>query len=98
MYVLTIIYLYIIVSLYTAIKCPALSDLTNGAIVYDSDTNTTFLYDFGTNATHTCNSGYSLVGDEIRTCGGDGTSTTGEWNLSKPSCCQRKLILSTTLI
>ena len=59
--------------------------------------DTSLDYDFGTTATHTCNSGYSLVGVEIRTCGGDGTSTIGEWNLSEPSC-ERKLILSTTLV
>ena len=84
------LFLLVYIYIYTAIECPALSDLTNGFIVYASDI--TSLYDFGTTATHSCNKGYSLVGDEIRTCGGDGTSTTGEWDLSEPSC-ERKLIL-----
>ena len=67
----------------------------NGTIVYTSDM--TAPYDFGTTATHSCNSGYSLVGDEIRTCGGDGSSVTGEWNLSEPSCeCKLALLLSNT--
>ena len=68
----------------TAIECPALTDVTNGAIVYTSDT--TAPYNFGTTATHSCNSGYSLVGDKIRTCGGDGSNLTGEWDLSEPTC------------
>ena len=59
-------------------------DLTNGAIVYASDT--TAPYDFGTTATHSCNSGYSLVGVEVRTCGGDGSSVTGGWDSSEPTC------------
>ena len=67
----------------TVIECPALTDVTNGAIVYVSDM--TAPYDIGTTATHSCNSGYSLVGDEIRICG-----TNGEWDLSEPSC-ERKL-------
>ena len=71
-------------SLSTAIECSALAELTNGAIVYASDT--TAPYVFGTTATHSCNSGYSLVGYEIRTCGGNGSSISGEWELSEPSC------------
>ena len=69
----------------TAIECPALADLTNGAIAYASDT--TAPYDIGTTATHSCISGYSLMGTETRTCG-----TTGEWDLSEPSC-ERKLAI-----
>ena len=68
----------------TAIKCPALVDLTNGDIVYASDT--TAPYYFGTTATHSCNPGYSLFGDERRTCGGDGSSITGEWDMIEPTC------------
>ena len=56
----------------------------NGGIVYASDTSAP--YDLGTTATYSCNSGYSLVGDEVRTCGGDGSSTMGVWDLSEPSC------------
>ena len=61
----------------------------NGAIEYASDT--TAPYDFGTTATHSCNSAYSLVGVEIRTCGGNGSSITGEWDMIEPSC-ERKLV------
>ena len=65
-------------------------DLTNGAIVYASDT--TAPYDFGTTATHSCNSGYSLVGFEVRTCGGDGSSVTGGWD-SRETTCERTLAI-----
>ena len=88
------IYLYIhsdnkpctsnLTSLSTAIECPALVNLTNGAILYASDT--TAPYDFETTATHSCNPGYFLVGEKTRSCGGNGSSTTGEWDLSEPSC------------
>ena len=73
----------------TAIECPALADLTNGTIVYASDTIAP--YDFGTTATHSCDPGYSFDDDElIRTCVGDGSSITGEWDMSEPTC-ERKL-------
>ena len=78
------------ISLFTAIECPSLVKLMNGDIVYASDT--TAPYDFGTTATHSCNSGYSLVGDEVRTCGGDGSSLTDEWDMIEPAC-ERKLYL-----
>ena len=81
---ITVIILHVMISLPTVIECPALADLTNGAVVYASDM--TDPYDFGTTATYSCNSGYSLVGDEVRTCGGDGSSITGEWDLSEPTC------------
>ena len=68
-------------------------DLTNGAMVYASDT--TAPYDFGTTATHSCNSGYSLVGVEVRTCGGDGSSVTGGWDSREPTC-ERTLAILTS--
>ena len=81
-------YIAIIYILSTVIECPALTDPMNGGIVYAPDTSAD--YDFGTTATYSCNSGYSLVGDEVRTCGGDGSSTMGVWDLSEPFC-ERKL-------
>ena len=79
----------ILISLFTAIECPALADVMNGDIVYASDM--TAPYDLGTTATHSCNSGYSLVGVKKRTCGGDGSSITGEWDRIEPTC-KRKLV------
>ena len=76
------------ISLSTAIQCSALPELTNGTIVYASDM--TAPYDFGTTATHSCVSGFNLAGDEVRTCDGDGSSITGEWDLNEPDC-ERKL-------
>ena len=55
--------------------CAILTDLTDGTIVYGSDTTDPF--DFGTTATHSCNMGFSLVGVSLRTCGGNGSSING---------------------
>ena len=75
----------------TAIQCPALADLLDGFILYATDT--TAPYDFRTTATHRCNLGFSLVGASRRTCGGDGSTIIGEWDLSEPSC-ERRLSTS----
>ena len=70
-----------------------LTDLTDGTIVYASDTSDP--YDFGTTATHSCNMGFSLVGVPLRTCGGDGSSINGVFNGVAPTC-ERKLFLNIT--
>ena len=68
----------------TAITCSALN-IENGMIMYSSDT--TAPYDFGTTATYQCNEGYSFVrGDEVRTCGVDGSSSNGSWSGQSPAC------------
>ena len=41
---------------------------------------------FGTRATYSCNMGYSLMGEEVRTCRGNGSSVTGEWDGVNPTC------------
>ncbi len=51
---------------YTAVECPALQPIPNGAITYGPDTIAPF--DVGTVATHRCNDGFVLVGSETRTC------------------------------
>ena len=68
----------------TGIECSALADILDGTIAYSTDM--TIPYDFGTTATYFCDSGFSLVGNNIRTCGGDGSSVNGVWDLSEPSC------------
>ena len=70
-----------------------LTDLTDGTIVYGSDTTDPF--DFGTTATHSCNMGFSLVGGSLRTCGGDGSSINGVFDEVAPTC-ERKLFLNIT--
>ncbi len=52
---------------FTAVECPALQPIPNGAITYGPDTIAPF--NVGTVATHTCNQGFILgAGSEIRTC------------------------------
>ncbi len=53
----TIIPLYIS---FTAVGCPALAPIPNGAITYDPDM--TAPYDVDTVATYSCNDGYFLLG------------------------------------
>ena len=65
--------------------CPALTPPTNGVIVYASDTSADF--DFETTATFSCNPGFGMVGgDEVRTCGGNGSSATGVWTGNQTVC------------
>ena len=69
----------------TAITCSvSLGSITNGQVTYSPDT--TPPYDFGTVATFSCNTGFSLSVDVVRTCGGDGSSQSGEWSGSSPVC------------
>ena len=68
-----------------AIMCTDLADPTNGDIMFISDN--TAPYEFATTATYQCDAGYGLnAGDEVRTCGGDGSSTTGVWSGNAPTC------------
>ncbi|XP_064385205.1 E-selectin-like [Halichondria panicea] len=73
-----------------AIMCPALSDPINGEIDYDgggiSANNNQFQIPFGTMATYTCVIGFDPIGNDIRTCTGDGSSTTGAFSGIDPTC------------
>lgn len=52
----------------------------------------TSTYVVSTVATYSCDPGYGLSGgDTARTCGGDGSTTTGVWDGMMPTC-QRTLI------
>ena len=62
------------------VQCPELEDPSNGQVTE------TGLEPFST-ATYTCNLGYDLIGDDIRTCSED-----GEWTKEEPTC-QRKSVL-----
>ena len=65
----------------TAVDCIALMAPSNGAV--DTTSGTTFMM----NATYTCNTGYNIVGSEIRTCGASITSgPTGVWSPAAPVC------------
>lgn len=66
----------------TVITCSALAPVNNGQLVYSAIAP----YDFSTEAMHSCDEGYFLEGNEIRTCQGDGSSVTGQWSGSAPVC------------
>ena len=64
----------------TAVDCRPLA-IANGIV--DTSSGTTF----GSTATYTCNTGYNIVGSEIRTCGASITSgPTGVWSPAAPVC------------
>ena len=60
---------------YPTVVCPSLS-LTNGMISYSDPPQ-----GVGSVATHSCDSGYNLRGDNTRICQSDGT-----WSGSAPTC------------
>ncbi len=72
------------VSDHAAITCVSLTLIPNGVITYAPDTSSP--YDFGTNATYSCNDGFFLEGEGVRTCFGDGSNVNGDWNGSVPQC------------
>ena len=54
-------------------------------IVFASDTTSDF--EIGTVATHSCNTGFALVGDTTRTCmDDDQADIVGVWSGSAPTC------------
>ncbi len=69
----------------TVVTCPDLPAPDNGQISFAVDMFAPFAY--LTVAIYTCNPGYGLSGGGLtRTCGGDDSSTTGEWSGTAPSC------------
>ncbi len=71
---------------YTAIQCPALNDINNGDISYNSGNNAG-QFGFNTEATHTCDNGYFLSnGNGVRVCEGNDSSTVGMWRGDIPVC------------
>ena len=70
----------------TAITCPPLSNLTNGSVSYSNVPGQNNSYAFNVEATYSCDTGFSLVDNNTRTCTGDGSSTTGSFNGEAPTC------------
>ncbi len=71
------------------ITCPVILDIANETIDYSSlGIHTTDRYNYGTTATYQCNSGHVMltIGDNERTCTGDGSSPSGQWNGTAPQC------------
>ncbi len=59
--------------------CSSLSPIANGLITYESDTTDPF--NFGTTATYSCNDGFRLGGNTVRTCVGSEL-----WDGTEPEC------------
>ena len=57
------------------VDCGTLTAPANGEVNHTAGTT------FRQTATYTCNTGYNLVGDSIRTC-----YATGNWSGSAPTC------------
>ena len=73
----------------SVIVCEALELLEDGSVTYSVGEGDPLV--FGTIATYFCDIGYSLMGEEKRTCEGNGSSVTGEWNGTEPTCLGRLL-------
>ncbi len=71
---------------FTAITCSPLTDPINGTIIYSAAADGVGNYVLNVTANHSCESGFSLVGNNSRTCTGDGSSTTGAFYGEAPHC------------
>ncbi len=68
-----------------AITCPFLTDLINGSLTYSDVRDQSGSYAFNVVATYSCNTGFVLMGDAVRICTGDGSNTTGTFNVMASS-------------
>ena len=66
--------------------CALLPDLANGKILYNARGRGSIAY-------HKCNSGYRVVGDEIRECGGN-----MEWTGSETYCVKQGIAIAIAII
>ena len=78
-------------NLSTAILCPALPNVTNGAISYSIGGADEF--PDSTVATYLCNNGYRLHGEPERTCSLPDGALAGEFNGEEPRCVRKCLAL-----
>ena len=60
---------------YIVVNCGTLTNPANGQVAHTAGTT------FGRTATYSCDSGYNLVGESVRTC-----LATGVWSGSAPTC------------
>ena len=67
--------IYVYSFFYIAVNCGTLTNPTNGRVIHTGGTT------FGQTATYSCNTGYDLVGDSVRTC-----QATRVWSGSAPAC------------
>ncbi len=75
-----------------AITCLPLTAPINGFVSYSSSTSDeSSNYAFNAMANHSCNTGFVLVGNNTRTCTGDGSSNTGGFD-GEAAFCERELM------
>ena len=75
--------------IYISVKCPDLSNPTNGNVSVETDGQTT-------TALFTCTAGYHIFGEAVLSC-----NILGDWNFTEPQCgkysfeqtCNKVLIL-----
>ncbi len=64
--------------------CPHIPSPLNGCIDFAEDYVAPF--DLGTVATYSCESGFALMGSEMRTCVTNGDDRVGVWSLTETVC------------
>ncbi|XP_064395137.1 E-selectin-like [Halichondria panicea] len=68
------------------ITCHLMTSPNNGTISYNTTSNTFSIIHFNETATYKCDPGFSLIGNNSRTCTGDGSSIIGAFDGKTPSC------------
>ncbi len=58
-----------------AITCPPLTAPTNGSVTYNTSSSDKNNFAVSAMANYSCDTGFVLVGNNTRTCTGDGSST-----------------------
>ncbi len=74
-----------------AITCPPLTAPINGFVTYSSTFDENGNYALNAMANHSCDTGFVLVGNNTRTCTGDGRSTTRVFD-GEAAICERELM------
>ena len=72
------------------INCTILDDPENGRVTFTPGVVATIETGLGAVANYTCNEGYDLVGDTLRTC-----EANGQWDGGEPTCMGMYLFGST---
>ncbi len=72
--------------IFAEITCSPFADPINGSVIYSAATDGVGNYVFNVTANHSCYTGFSLVGDNTRTCSGDGSSINGAFDGVAPTC------------